>query len=59
MGAQYPVTILQLTHKKVYKYTYIYINKDEKNDISVRADLSASSRCECFTVHACLLYVFR
>lgn len=59
VGAQYPVTILQLTHKKVYKYTYIYINKDEKNDISVRADLSAGSRCECFTVHACLLYVFR
>lgn len=25
----------------------------------LRADLSANWGCECFTVHACLLYVFR
>lgn len=31
MGTQYPGTTLQLTHtKKVYKYLYKYINKDEK-----------------------------
>lgn len=31
----------------------------KKKNISWRADSSAGLRCECFTVHACLLYVFR
>lgn len=29
MDTEYPATTLQLT-QKVYKYIYIYINKDEK-----------------------------
>lgn len=39
--------------------TEIYLKKCDKKNISLGAELSASRRCECFTVHACLPYVFR